>query len=190
MSKNGTAVLTLAQIAFGGATGAVIGLIGYFIMGSLLWGKLLAHVISGGVFYAIFVLITFLITYGVVVVCVGEAVRLVAYWMQKETIPRKIVYQGVFLGIPAAAALISMATYDWSSMDMGLFPGTFILGIIRIIASIVSAPVKVLLFFKFPPILMYIIAAPVGAIVGYRLAAPEQLAEDSTEYVSSKSGSK
>ena len=190
MSRNGAAVLTLAQIAFGGAIGAIIGFIGYFIMGSLLWGKFLANLLSDGIFYAISVLITFLITYGVIVVCVGEAVRLVTYWMRKETLPRKIVYQGVFLGIPAAAALISMATYNWSSMDMGLFPGTFILGIIRVIATIVSAPVKVLLFFKFPPILMYIISAPVGAIIGYRLAAPEQLTEDSKEYVHSKSASK
>lgn len=184
MSRNRTAMLTLAQIAFGGAVGAIIGSIGYFVMGNLLWGNFLAHVISSGIFYAISVLLTFLITYGIIVVCVGESVRLVTYWMQKETIPRKIVYQGVFLGIPAAAALISMATYDWSSMDMGLFPGTFILGIIRVIASIVSAPVKILLFFKFPPILMYIISAPVGAIIGYRLAAPEQLTEDSKEYKS------
>jgi hypothetical protein len=93
----------------------------------------------------------------------------------------------VFLGIPAAAALISMATYDWSSMDMGLFPGTFIIGIIRVIATIVSFPVKILLFFKFPAILMYIIAAPVGAIIGYRLAVPEKLLEDSKEYANSKS---
>jgi len=187
MSRNRATVLTLAQIGFGGAIGAISGLIVYFVMGNLLWGKFLANFISGGIFYAIPLLITFLITYGVIVVCVGEAVRLVTYWMQKETLPRKIVYQGVFLGIPAAAALISMATYDWSSMDMGLFPGTFIIGIIRIIANIVSAPIKVLLFFKFPPILMYIISAPVGAIIGYRLAVTEQLTEDSKEYVNPKS---
>ena len=190
MSRNRATILTLAQIGFGGAIGAISGLIVYFVMGNLLWGKFLANVISGGIFYAIPLLITFLITYGVVVVCVGEAVRMVTYWMQKENLPRKIVYQGVFLGIPAAAALISMATYDWSSMDMGLFPGTFIISIISVIANIVSAPIKILLFFKFPPILMYIISAPVGAIIGYRLAATEQLAEDSTEYVNSKSNSK
>ena len=93
MSRNRTAMLTLAQIAFGGAVGAIIGSIGYFVMGNLLWGNFLAHVISSGIFYAISVLITFLITYGAIVVCVGEGVRLVTYWMQKKNIPRKIVYQ-------------------------------------------------------------------------------------------------
>jgi len=180
-------VLALAQIAFGGAVGAIVGFIAYLIMGTLLWGKLLAPVLPSGILYAIPLLITFLITYGVIVVCVGEAVRRVTYWMRKEILLRKIVYQGVFLGIPAAAALISMATYDWSSMDMGLFPGTFIIGVIRIIATIVSLPVKVLLFFKFPPLLMYIIAAPTGAIIGYRLAESEESSEEAKEYANSKS---
>jgi hypothetical protein len=37
---------------------------------------------------------------------------------------------------------------------------------------------------------MYIISAPVGAIIGYRLAATEQLAEEAKEYVKPKSRAK
>ena len=110
--------------------------------------------------------------------CVGEGVRLITYRMRGTVLSRKSVYQGAFLGIPAAAALLSMATYDWSSMDAGMFQSKFIMGIVQVIAIIVSTPVKLLLTLRIPPELLYFVSAPIGAIIGYRIAKPEYSANE------------
>ena len=176
MSKSRAIVLTVCQVLFGGVLGLIGGGLCFIIFNPL--GRWLASVISGGIFYAIPLLLLFLIAYGVTIVCVGEGVRLITYRMRGTVLSRKSVYQGAFLGIPAAAALLSMATYDWSSMDAGMFQSKFIMGIVQVIAIIVSTPVRLLLILRIPPELLYFVSAPIGAIIGYRIAKPEYSANE------------
>jgi len=179
MSKGNTAVLTLAQILLGSLLGLAGGGLSWFIFERLLWrGGLYkpppgTPIVSGGILLGIPMLITILLAYGITVVCVGEGIRLATYWIEKKNLERHNIYQGAFLGAPAAAALMSMATYDWNSMDMGFNP--LIIGIIHIISALISFPVKILLLLRCPPELLLIIAAPIGAILGYRLSKPKKL---------------
>lgn len=179
MPKGNTAVLTLVQILLGSVFGLVGSGLSLLIFDRLLWQGLLyksppaTPLISGGIFLGIPLLITILLAYGITVVCVGEGVRLATYWIEKENLQRNNVYQGAFLGAPAAAALMTMATYNWSSMDMGFNP--LIINIIRRISYLISLPVKILLSLKCPPEMLLIIAAPIGAIIGYRLSTPKKL---------------
>ncbi len=181
MSKGNT-TLTLIQILLGSVFGLAGAGLSLLIFDKLLWKGLLykappsTPVISGGILLGIPLLITILLTYGITVLCVGEGVRLAAYWIEKKNLQRNNVYQGAFLGAPAAAALMTMATYDWSGMGMDFNP--MIMGIIRIIAVVISFPVKILLLLRCPPELLLIIAAPIGAILGYRLSKPDELEED------------
>lgn len=176
MSKSNAAVLTLVQIALGSVFGLAGGGLSVLIFDRLLWQGLLyppnKPLISGGILLGIPMLITILIAYGITVVCVGEGVRLATYWIEKKNLQRNNVYQGAFLGAPAAAALMSMAIYDWSSMDMGFNP--LVIGIIHFISAIISFPVKILLNLRCPPEFLLIIAAPIGAILGYRLSKPKK----------------
>jgi len=182
ISKGNTAVLTLIQLLLGSVFGLAGGGLCLFIFDKFLWKGLLykappsTPLISGGILLGIPLLITILLAYGITVLCVGEGVRLATYWLEKKNLQRNNVYQGAFLGAPAAAALMTMATYDWSGMDVGFNP--IIMGIIHLIAVVISFPVKILLLLRCPPELLLIIAAPIGAILGYRLSKPNKSEEE------------
>jgi len=162
--------ITAGQIILGGIAGFLVSIVSLFLIEHLIWDGFLSSVLRGGfILYAV-QLISFLAIYGSAVVCVGEVVRRLAW---DRNISRRDVYQGAFLGTPAAAFLMSMATIDWASMDPRLFPNPFILQLVHIVVVVISAPVKLLLMFHIPPELLLIIGAPIGAILAYRLAEPQ-----------------
>ncbi len=161
--------VTLGQIALGGGAGFLASVASLFLIERLIWEGFLASVLTGGLLLYILQLISFLAIYGSAVVCVGEVVR----WLARDpSISRRDAYQGAFLGAPAAAALMSMATIDWASMDPRLLPSPM-LQLVRIVAVVISAPVKLLLLLHFPPELLLIVGAPIGAILAYRLVEPQ-----------------
>ena len=162
--------VTLGQVVLGGAAGFLVSAASLLLIERLIWNGFLSSAITGGFLLYILQLLSFLFIYGSAVICVGEIVLRLA---GNISVSRRDVYQGTFLGAPAAAALMSMATVDWTSMDPRLFPSPIILHLVRIVVVVISAPVKLLLLLHIPPELLLIIGAPIGAILAYRLAEPQ-----------------
>ena len=168
MSKKNAILLTLSQIALGGIVGLVAGWVSLFIFQNLI-GRVVSTYVQHGFWMGLFLLISFGVAYGSAVAGVGEAVRLAGRWFGVE-IDRKKAYQGAFLGAPTIVALMSLINIHWGGIIAPNLLIHILLPIARLIAFIVSLPVLVLTeWLRFPPELLYIVAAPVGAILGYRL---------------------
>lgn len=168
MSKKNAILLTLSQLALGGIAGLVAGGVSLFIFQNLI-GRAVNTYVQHGFWIGLFLLISFGVSYGSAVAGVGEAVRLAGRWFGVE-IDRKTAYQGAFLGAPTIVAMMSLINIHWGGIIAPNLLIHILLPIARLIAFIVSLPVLVLTeWLIIPPKLLYIAAAPIGAILGYRL---------------------
>ena len=168
MRRRNAIALTASQIALGGSIGLAAGWLCFFIVEKLVWRGLIGDQIQHGFWVGLFLLISFGATYGSAIAGVGEGVRFAGRWFGVD-IERKDAYQGAFLGAPAIVALMSLLDIHWE----GLMPPNLLISLIfavaRLLAYLVSLPIRLLLQLYCPPELLYIIAAPIGAILGYRL---------------------
>jgi hypothetical protein len=156
--------LIFAQIVVGSFGGVVGGGISYLILNAI-WRRYLIGLADGGFLYVILLGFTVLLTAAATFVSVGEGVRLVGKLRGKNH-SRRLLYKGAFLGTSAAIALMSLTNINWADILFRLSPPfVFIVQIVRFICIIISLPFKLLLKLKFPPIVLFAIAAPIGALI-------------------------
>ena len=168
MSKKNAILLTLSQIALGGIAGLGTGWVSLFVFQNLI-GHLVSVHVQHGFWVGLFLLVSFGVAYGCAVAGAGEGVRFAGRRFGVD-IDRKSAYQGAFLGAPTIVALMSLLNIHWDAIIPPNLLIYLLLPVAHLIAFIVSLPVLVLTeWLKFPPELLYIVAAPIGAILGYKL---------------------
>ena len=114
-------------------------------------------------------LISFGVTYGITVAGVAESARFAALKFGAQ-IARKGAYQGAFLGAPAIVAFMSLLNIHWAELIPQNLLIKLLLPVFQLLAFVISLPLRILLSLNCPPGLLYIVAAPIGAILGYRLS--------------------
>ncbi len=167
MARNKTIIFTFVQILVGCLSGVLAGGILLFLV-NLVWGGIQGLNI-GGFVTALLLLISFLIIYGAIVVATAEGVRQIGRFIPKRT-SRRRMYEGSFLGACAAVAVLTLTRGDWMST---LSEWT---GPVRLMGTLfyyLITPLK-LIMYLFPPILVLIIAAPIGAAIAYNLPPLEE----------------
>ena len=169
MSRKNEIRLTLSQIFLGAVVGLVGGGLCLFIFEKFFWGIIIADRVQHGFWIGLFLLISFGITYGATVAGVAESVRFAGLKFSVH-IGRRGTYQGAFLGAPAIVALMSLLNIQWAELIPQNLLISLLLPVFRVLAFLISLPLRVLLLLRCPPELLYILAAPIGAILGYRLS--------------------
>jgi len=165
--------LTLAQIVVGAFAGVLTCLILLYLV-DFIWGGL-QDVKMNGFINAMLLLISFLIIYFGTVVAAAEGVRQTGRLVRridpsKKPVSIKQVYEGSFLGLCAAVAILSVTRGDWDSTlqewgepirALGKFIHVFVV------------PAKFLTFgyserLANPSAIFFlIISAPIGAVISY-----------------------
>lgn len=171
MTKSRIIGLTFAQIGLGAVLGLLGGLLVYFLVNNLIWEKFLANVVNNGLIASVLLLISFLAIYGFAVVCTGESVRFIESmkYQDKKPIPRNDFYRGAFMGAPAIMALLSITNIDWASMSGIVFPFNIVFWVIYAIVFVLTIPIKIITRVV-PTEILYVVMAPIGAIIGYKLS--------------------
>ena len=171
MGKNNF-ILTLGQLA----TGAIIGLIGgwvcLFVFEDFIWGLLLGDRVSHGFWVGLFLLLSLVVTYGVVVMGAGIGMRFVSRRFGID-IPLKPLCSGAFLGPPAVVGLLALLNVPWEIFGTPNLILALLLPVLKTLAYVVSLPMRGWVSLGLPIEIWYILAVPIGAILGYRLAGVE-----------------
>ena len=168
MPRKRTIALTASQIVLGGSIGLASGWLCRLIVELLLWKGLIGDRVEHGFWVGLLLLISFGVTYGVALAGVAEGV-IFAGRRFGVSIDRKRTYQGAFLGAPAIVALMSLLNIHWEALAGSNLLFDILLILAQLLALIISLPLRILLEVKCPPEFLYIVAAPIGAILGYRL---------------------
>ena len=168
MTRKNEILLTLSQIVLGAVVGLVGGGLCLFIFEKFFWEVIIAGRVQHGFWVGLLLLISFGVTYGATVVGVAESVRFAGRKFGVD-IGRRGTYEGAFLGAPAIVALMSLLNIQWAELVPQNLLISLLLPVFRAIAFLISLPLRVLLLLRCPPELLYILAAPIGAILGYRL---------------------
>lgn len=165
-------LLILTQLAIG----VVIVLFGsfvyLFIFNKLFWQLIIADRITHGFWVGLFLLISIGLSYGLIVLGVGEGVRYVGRRFNIE-IPFKPVCSGAFLGAPAIVGLIALIDVPWDVFGNQNLIINLIIPIIEVVAYVLSLPIRGWLSLSLPAEVLYIVAIPIGAVLGYRLSKKE-----------------
>lgn len=169
MSQKKGIVLTMSQIVLGSAIGLASGWICRFIIESLIWKGLIGDGVQHGFWVGLLLLVSFGLTYGSTIAGVTEGVRIAGRWFDIH-INRKNAYQGAFLGAPAIVALMLLLNIHWDMLIAPNFLVSLLFSVARVLVFVISLPIFVLLeWVKCPPELLYVLAPPIGAILGYRV---------------------
>lgn len=172
--------LTLAQIIAGCITGVLACLILLYLV-NLVWGGIQGSSMNGFI-SAILLLISFLIIYFGTVVAAAEGVRQMGRLVlridpSKKPVSLKHIYEGSFLGLCAAVAILSVTRGDWDSTLQEW--GSSIRALGKVIYVFVM-PVKLLTLgyserLANPSALfLLIISAPIGAVISYYVSPTEK----------------
>ncbi len=176
MPQRNSILLTLIQIA----VGVVITLIGclvyYFVFNKLIWHILISDRVTHGFWVGLFLLLSIVLSYGLIIVCVTEGTRHVGRHFGYN-IPFKPVCSGAFLGAPAIVGLLALRNVPWDIFGTQNIILTIILPIFKTIAFLLSLPIRVWLLLGLPVLMLYILAVPIGAILGYRLSGIDNIEE-------------
>ncbi|MCD6505767.1 hypothetical protein J7M22_03985 [Candidatus Poribacteria bacterium] len=160
--------LIFAQIVVGTISGLAGVGISYLILDAI-WRRYLIGLADGGFIYAILIGITILLCSGATFASAGEGVCLMGRLRGKRH-SRRLLYKGAFLGTSAAVALMSLTHVNWNDILIRFSPpARLIVQIVRLICIIVSLPFRFLLLIKFPAILLFAVAAPVGALIAEKI---------------------
>ncbi len=178
MTKNNI-TLTLGQIAAGSLIGLAGGWICLLIFENLIWHFLLGDRVSHGFWVGLFLLISLSVTYGIVIVGASTGIRFVSRKLGADT-PLKPLCSGAFLGPPAVVGLLALLNVPWEIFGRPNLILALLLPVLKTLAYIVSLPMRGWVHLGFPVEIWYILAVPVGAILGYRLT-PVENREVSTE---------
>ena len=125
--------------------------------------------ITHGFWVGLFLIISIGCTYGAIVAGVSQGIRFVGQKFGRD-IPIRSVYSGAFLGAPAVVGLLALQNVPWDIFGSSNIILAIILPIFKIIAFLLSLPIRVWLMLKFPVEILYVIAVPIGAILGYQLS--------------------
>ena len=169
MSQKDNVLITLIQIAVGVFITLNGCLIYYFVFNKLIWQILINDRITHGFWVGLFLLISITLSYGLIIVCVAEGTRHVGRHFGYH-IPFKPVCSGAFLGAPAIVGLLALRNVPWDIFGTQNIILTIILPIFKTIAFLLSLPIKAWLMLGLPVLMLYVLAVPIGAILGYRLS--------------------
>ena len=168
--KRNSITLILGQIVTGGILGLVGGWVCLFIFQRFIWGVLIGDRVSHGFWVGLFLLVAMSITYGVIVVGASVGMRFVSQKFGVD-IPLKPLCSGAFLGPPAVVGLIALLNVPWEIL--GALVPAFLIPVFKTLAYIISSPIRGWMYLGLPVEIWYILAVPIGAILGYRIASVE-----------------
>lgn len=171
MQKN-SITLTLGQIATGGVIGLVGGWVCLFVFENFIWQGLLGDRVTHGFWVGLFLLISLVVTYGVVIMGAGLGIRFVSQKFGID-IPLKPLCSGAFLGPPAVVGLLALLNVPWEIFGKPNLILALLIPVLKTVAYIVSLPMRGWVSVGLPVEIWYILAVPIGAILGYRLAGVE-----------------
>ncbi len=171
MKKDGI-ILTLVQIATGGILGLIGGWVCLFIFENFISQVLLGDRVTHGFWVGLFLLIAMCVTYGVVVVGAGVGMRFVSQKFGTD-VPLKPLCWGAFLGPPAVVGLLALLNVPWEIFGKPNLILAFLIPVLKMLAYIVSLPMRGWVSLGLPVEIWYILAVPIGAILGYRIATVE-----------------
>ena len=172
MSKKNIIVLTLGQIVAGALVGLTGGWICLLVLENFIWQMLIGAREMHGFWAGLFLLMSLGITYGIVVVGASESIRFVSRKFGIQ-IPFKPVCSGAFLGPPAIVGLLALLNVPWEIFGAPNLILALLLPVLKTLAYVVSLPMRWWVHLGLPVEIWYILAVPVGAILGYRLPAVE-----------------
>ena len=172
MTKNNI-TLTLGQIAVGSIIGLAGGWICLLIFENLIWQFLLGNRVSHGFWVGLFLLISLGVTYGIVIVGTSTGIRFVSRKFSVN-IPLKPLCSGAFLGPPAVVGLLALLNVPWEIFGRPNLILALLLPILKTLAYIVSLPMRGWVHLGLPVEIWYVLAVPIGAILGYRLTPVEK----------------
>lgn len=88
-------------------------------------------------------------------------------------IPLKPLCSGAFLGPPAVVGLLALLNVPWEIFGKPNLILALLIPVLKTLAYIVSLPMRGWVSVGLPVEIWYILAVPIGAILGYRLAGAE-----------------
>ena len=140
------------------------------IFDNFIWQVLLGNKVHHGFWVGLLLLISLGITCGVVIVGSSASIRFVS---QKFgiNIPLKPLCSGAFLGPPAVVGLLALLNVPWEIFGRPNLILALLLPVLKTLAYIVSLPMRGWMYLGLPVEIWYILAVPIGAILGYRLTA-------------------
>ena len=171
MKKDGI-TLTFVQIVTGGILGLVGGWVCLFIFQDFIWGLLIGDRINHGFWVGLFLLIAMSVTYGVVVLGASVGMRFVSQKFGVD-VPLKPLCSGAFLGPPAVVGLLALLNVPWEIFGKPNLILALLIPVLKTLAYIVSLPMRGWVSMGLPVEIWYILAIPIGAILGYRIATVE-----------------
>lgn len=172
MKKN-SITLTLGQIAVGSIVGLAGGWVCLLIFENFIWQVLLGDRVNHGFWVGLFLLISLSVTYGIVIVGAGAGIRFVSRKFGTD-IPLKPLCAGAFLGPPAVVGLLALLNVPWEIFGRPNLILALLLPILKTLAYIISLPMRGWVHLGLPVEIWYILAVPIGAILGYRLTPVEK----------------
>ena len=170
--KENSITLTLGQIITGGIIGLVGGWICLFVLENLIWQVLIGDRVNHGFWIGLFLLVSLGVTYGVVIMGAGVGMRYVSQKFGVD-IPLKPLCSGAFLGPPAVVGLLALLNVPWEIFGKPNLILALLIPVLKALAYIVSLPMRGWVSLGLPITVWYILAVPLGAILGYRLASVE-----------------
>ena len=171
MKKDGI-ILTLVQIATGGILGLIGGWVCLFIFEGFIWQLLIGDRINHGFWVGLFLLIAMGATYSVVVVVASVGMRFVSQKFGAD-VPLKPLCWGAFLGPPAVVGLLALLNVPWEIFGKPNLILALLIPVLKVLAYVVSLPMRGWVSVGLPVEIWYILALPIGAILGYRIATVE-----------------
>ncbi len=167
MKKNNI-TLILGQIATGGVIGLVGGWVCLFVFDNFIWQVVLGDRVNHGFWVGLFLLISLVITYGVVIVGASVGMRFVGQKFDVD-IPLRSLCSGAFLGPPAVVGLLALLNVPWEIFGKPNLILALLIPVLKTVAYLVSLPMRGWVSVGLPVEIWYVLAVPIGAIVGYRL---------------------
>ncbi len=173
METKNNITLTVGQIAAGSVIGLAGGWICLLIFENLIWQSLLGDRVNHGFWVGLFLLISLSVTYGTVIIGASTGIRFVSRKFGTD-IPLKPLCSGAFLGPPAVVGLLALLNVPWEIFGRPNLILAMLLPILKTLAYIISLPMRGWVHLGLPVEIWYILAIPIGAILGYRLTSVEK----------------
>ncbi|RKU36608.1 hypothetical protein C6496_13290 [Candidatus Poribacteria bacterium] len=170
--KKSSVTLTLGQIAAGSVVGLLGGWICLLVFENFIWEVLLGDRVRHGFWVGLLLLISLSVWYATVIIGASQGIRFVS---QKFgiNIRLKPLCSGAFLGPPAVVGLLALLNVPWEIFGRPNLILALILPLLKALAYVISLPMRGWVSLGLPVEIWYILAVPIGAILGYRLAAAE-----------------
>ncbi len=169
MSSKKRMLLIPSQVGIGVVV-VLSGILVYlFIFKKFIWEVLIAERITHGFWIALFLILSIGITYGLIVVGSTEGIRYIGRKFNLE-VPFKPVCSGAFLGAPAVVGLIALLDVPWEIFGNQNLIVNLIVPILELISNILSLPIRCWFLLRLPVEILYVLAIPVGAIIGSRIS--------------------